>query len=214
MEIVWHGHACFRLKSREFAIITDPYDGKVVGHNLGKAAADIVTVSHNHPGHDNVAAIGGSPRIVDGPGEYEIGGIFLTGIQSYHDSEGGKKRGRNTIFLIEMDDLVTCHLGDLGHPLTPAQAEAMSDVDVLLIPVGGTGALSAAQAAEVISLIEPKITIPMDFQHEADGRAPEPVERFCRELGVKTPTPQPKLVVTRSTLPEAAQVVVLEQRRP
>jgi len=213
MEIVWHGHACFRLKSREITIITDPYDGKAVGYNLGKPLADIVTVSHGHPGHDNVAAVGGEPKLIAGPGEYEIRGVFITGIQTYHDNEAGKKRGKNTVYLFELDDLVVCHLGDLGHPLASAQAEAMSNVDLLLIPVGGVVTIGAAQAAEMISLIEPKITIPMPYRTEGDAGAPDPVDRFCRELGVKVPAPQPKLVVTRSTLPEQSQVILLEYRK-
>lgn len=213
MEIVWHGHACFRLKSREITIITDPYDGKVVGHNLGKPVADIVTVSHSHPGHNDVAAVGGAPKLISAPGEYEIRGVFITGIQTHHDNEGGKKRGKNIVYLFELDDLVVCHLGDLGHPLTSAQAEAMSNVDVLLIPVGGVVTIGPAQAAEVISLIEPKITIPMLYRTEGDAGTPDPVERFCRDLGVKVPAPQPKLVVTRGALPEQPQVVLLEYRK-
>lgn len=213
MEIVWHGHGCFRLKSREITIVTDPYDSKVVGHNLGKPVADIVTVSHSDPGHNNVAAVGGDPKLINGPGEYEIRGVFVTGIQTYHDSEGGKKRGKNTVFLFELDDLVVCHLGDLGHPLTSVQAEAMSAVDVLLIPVGGTTTIATAQAAEVISQIEPKITIPMQYRSETDASVPDLLERFCRELGVSVPVPQPKLTVTHSSLPEESQVVVLEARK-
>jgi L-ascorbate metabolism protein UlaG (beta-lactamase superfamily) len=201
------------LKSRDITIVTDPYDSKVVGQNLGKPVADIVTVSHGDPGHNNVAAVGGTPKLIEGAGEYEIRGVFITGIQTYHDAEGGKKRGKNTVYLFELEDLVVCHLGDLGHPLTPAQAEAMSNVEVLLIPVGGASTITTAQAAEVISLIEPKVTVPMQYRVEPDGGMPDSVERFCRELGVGVPAPQPKLVLTRSSLPEETQVVLLEARK-
>lgn len=213
MEIVWHGHACFRLKNKDIAIITDPYDGKSLGLALGKPVADIVTVSHNHPHHSNIAAVGGQPKVIAGPGEYEIRGVFISGIQTYLDGEGGKKRGKNTIYLFELDDLVICHLGDLGHSLTPAQAETMSKVDILLVPVGGPDTITVAQAAELISVIEPKISVPMHFAGEAPSASGDPVERFCRELGVKAQPPQPKLVATRGSLPEESQVVVLEQRR-
>lgn len=213
MEIVWHGHACFRLKSREITIIADPYDPKVVGLTLGKPTADIVTVSHDHRENNNVAAVGGEPKVIAGPGEYEIRGVFITGIQTFHDNEGGKKRGKNTVYLFDLDDVVVCHVGDLGHVPNSNQAEAMSKVDVLLVPVGSTAAITMAQASEIISLIEPKIVIPMPYRAAVDAGASDYIERFCRELGLKMPPPQAKLTVTRSSLPEESQVVLLEYRK-
>src|SRR3972149_757998 len=109
MEITWLGHSCFRLRNKNTTIITDPFDNKI-GIKLGKVSADIVTISHNHYDHSNVAAVSGTPKVIDGPGEYEIGGIFITGIQTWHDQENGAKRGKNTAYLFEMDDLVICHL--------------------------------------------------------------------------------------------------------
>ncbi|MHB1006950.1 MAG: MBL fold metallo-hydrolase [Chloroflexota bacterium] len=211
MEITWLGHSCFRLRNKNTTIITDPFDNKI-GIKLGKVSADIVTISHNHYDHSNVAAVSGTPKVIDGPGEYEIGGIFITGIQTWHDQENGAKRGKNTAYLFEMDDLVICHLGDLGHTLTTEQVEAMSNVDVLLIPVGGNFTINAAQAAEAISLIEPRIVIPMHFKTEALQIEIDPLERFARAMGLKEVKAVPKLTVTKSSLPEETQVVVLDFR--
>lgn len=219
MEIVWLGHSCFRLKSREAVVITDPFGAGAsdqqtapAGPSLGKLTADVVTVSHHHSNHDNSAAIGGNPHVIDGPGEYEVKGVVVTGVRTYHDAEHGKTRGKNTSYLIEMDDLVVCHLGDIGHVLNAAQVEAMSRVDILLIPVGGGATINAAQAAEVISLVEPKIIIPMHFRLPGSTSELEPVDRFLREMGVTNAEPQPKLVVVASALPESLQVVLLEPR--
>lgn len=192
-------------------MIADPF-GKTVG-SLGHPAADIVTVSHAHPGHSGFAAVAGQPRVVDGPGEYEIKGVVITGIRTYHDDEGGKARGKNTAYLIEMEGLVVCHLGDLGHVLSTAQVEAMSNVDVLLIPVGGGPTINAAQAAEVISLVEPKLVVPMHYRTPNARADLDTAERFCRQMSVPNLTPQPKLSVTANSLPEETQVVLLESRR-
>jgi L-ascorbate metabolism protein UlaG (beta-lactamase superfamily) len=222
VEIVWLGHSCFRLKSREAVVITDPFGTGEPGENgepgsearlsLGKTVADIVTVSHHHPDHDNAAAVGGSPHVIDGPGEYEVKGVVVTGVPTFHDAEHGKARGKNTSYLIEMDDVVVCHLGDLGHVLNAAQVEAMSRVDVLIVPVGGGATINAAQAAEVISLVEPKIVIPTHYRLPGTTSEQEPVDRFLRDMGVSNAEPQPKLSVSASNLPESLQVVLLEPR--
>lgn len=211
MEITWLGHACFRLRGKNVTIITDPYEDRV-GYKLGRVTADIVTISHDHYDHNNLAAVTGSPKVIDGPGEYEIGGIFITGIQTWHDAEGGGKRGRNTAYVVQMDDLVLCHLGDLGHVLTTEQVEAMNNVDVLMIPVGGTFTINGAQAAEVISLIEPRLVIPMHYQTEALKMEIDPLERFTRAMGLKEIPSQPKLSVTKSSLPDETQVAVLDYK--
>ncbi len=215
MEITWLGLSCFRLRGREGVVVTDPFD-KSVGYSLGRVTADVVTVSHGHPHHDNVAGVSandGEPRLLDGPGEYDVKGIVISGLRTYHDGEGGKARGKNTAFLIEMEDVVVCHLGDLGHVLTAQQVEAMSDVDVLLVPVGGYTTINAAQAAEVISLIEPKIVVPMHYRTPGGPADLEPVDRFLRQMGSPSVEPQPRLVVNAGNLPEVTQIVLLESRR-
>src|SRR5260370_23890701 len=162
MEISWLGHSCFQLRGKNVTLITDPFSpqaGSPGGEasRLGKASASIVTISHDHPGHNYAVGVGGNPRVVRGPGEYEISDVLITGVAAYHDNERGKQLGRNTIYVIHMDDLVICHLGDLGHVLQEEQLEEVADADVLLIPVSGQLTITAAQAAAVISQMEPRI---------------------------------------------------------
>ncbi|MGH2517719.1 MAG: MBL fold metallo-hydrolase, partial [Ktedonobacterales bacterium] len=162
MELSWLGHSCFRLRGKDATLITDP-PAPATGYALGRPSADILTLSHHHPGHDYVKAITGEPKVVDGPGEYEVKQILISGVQTYHDRERGKVLGRNTAYLITMDEVQICHLGDLGGPLDDAAQEALSGADVLLIPVGGGASLDAASAVEVIAQIEPRIIVPMHY---------------------------------------------------
>ncbi len=210
MEISWLGHSCFLLRGKNVTLITDPFSPQL-GHSLGKISAPIVTISHNHPGHNYVEGIGGNPRVVRGAGEYEISDVLITGVASYHDDKHGQELGRNTIYIIHMDDLVICHLGDLGHVLQEEQLEEAADADILLVPIGGQHTINAAQAAEVISQVEPHIVIPMHYSPPT-GDAPNPLDKFCREMGIEAINPQPKLSMTRSTLPAETQVVVLSIR--
>jgi L-ascorbate metabolism protein UlaG (beta-lactamase superfamily) len=209
MEISWLGHSCFRIKGSHATIITDPYP-PTLGYSLGKPTARIVTVSHQHPGHSYVQGVGGEPRLVTGPGEYEISGVLIIGIATFHDGEKGKKRGKNTVYLMQVDEVSVCHLGDLGHVLTAEQVEELGDVDVLLLPVGGVSTINASMAAEVVRQIEPKVVIPMHYKTEALSWELEPVERFLKEIGVEQVASQPKLSFTRSSLPAATQVFLLD----
>lgn len=211
MEISWLGHSCFRLRGREAVVLTDPCH-KSIGYSIGRPTADIVTVSHHHPGHDNVAAVAGSPRIIDGPGEYEITNVLITGIRTYHDGQRGARLGRNTAYVIEMDDLRICHLGDLGHVPNSEQAEEMSGVDILLAPMGGGSTLDAAAASETVSLLEPKLVIPMHYQTPAVAVQLDPLDRFLKEMGASGLESVPKLSVNRSSLPQETRVVVLDYR--
>ncbi len=211
MEITWLGHACFRLKGRQATIITDPFSPDI-GYSLGKPSAQIVTVSHLHPGHSYVQGVSGEPKILSGPGEYEIGGVMTVGVQTYHDGEHGATRGKNTAYLMEIDEVLVCHLGDLGHVLTTEQAARLDTVDVLLVPVGGVSTIDATHAAEVIRHLEPKLVIPMHYKTEALKRELAPVDRFLEEMGGKEITPQPKLLVTKANLPLSLQVVLLEYK--
>jgi L-ascorbate metabolism protein UlaG (beta-lactamase superfamily) len=208
MEINWLGHSCFRLKGKSAAVITDPYPPDI-GYNINKPVARIVTVSHLHPDHSYVQAVGDEPKIISKSGEYEIGGVLIIGIPTYHDTENGAARGSNTIFLIEIDDINICHLGDLGHPLTSSQVEEIGNVDVLLVPAGNVTTVDASTAASIVRNIEPKIVIPMHYKTPAVTRELEPVDKFLKEMGINQITPQPKLIVTRSSLPLALQVVQL-----
>ncbi len=208
MDISWLGHSCFRIRGSRATVITDPYSPSL-GYSLGKPTARIVTVSHQHPGHSYVQGIGGEPRLVTGPGEYEISGVLIIGIATFHDGERGRKRGKNSAYLIEVDEVSVCHLGDLGHVLTTEQVEELDNVDVLLLPVGGVSTINAPMAAEVVRQLEPKVVVPMHYKTEALNRELEPAERFLKEMGVKEVNPQPKLPITKPSLPANTQVFLL-----
>lgn len=207
MEITWLGHSCFRLKGSEATVLTDPYRPGY-GYDLGKPTANIVTVSHQHADHNYVQAVSGA-RVISGPGEYEFGNVLVIGLATFHDDAAGEKRGKNTVYLIEMDDITICHLGDLGHLLTSEQAAGLGNIDVLLVPVGGVYTIDASQAAKVARQLEPKFVIPMHYKTPAEKAAIEPVDRFLKELGVGQLEPGPKLSVTKSNLPEDLQVRLL-----
>jgi L-ascorbate metabolism protein UlaG (beta-lactamase superfamily) len=147
--------------------------------------------------------------VVKGPGEYEISGILIVGMPTFHDGEKGKTRGKNTIYLMEIDELSVCHLGDLGHTLTAEQAEELGNIDILLLPVGGVSTINASGAAEVVRQLEPKVVIPMHYKTLLLKRELDPVDKFLTEMGVKEISPQPKLSVTRANLPLTTQVFVL-----
>ena len=207
------GHAAFRVRSRDATVVMDPYE-KIPGLDLGRPRANIVTVSHDHPGHGNVAAVKAdpAPEVVAGPGEYEISGMFITGVRTYHDTEKGARLGRNTVYLLESEGVVLAHLGDLGHALTAEQVELMSKVDILLVPVGGGNALGPEQAAEVIAQVEPSIVIPMHYRTAPGQGGLEGVEHFLKEVGVTDAQPADKLTVRKSDLGETLQVKVLTPR--
>ncbi len=209
MDISWLGHSCFRIKGAHATIITDPYSPDL-GYSLGKPTARIVTVSHQHPGHSYVQGISGEPKLITGQGEYEISGILIIGMATFHDGEGGKIRGKNTVYLIEVDEVAICHLGDLGHVLTTEQVEEIDNVDVLLLPVGGVSTIDAPMAAEVVRQLEPKVVVPMHYKTEALNWELEPVDRFLKEMGIKEINSQPKLSLTKAKLPASTQVFLLD----
>jgi L-ascorbate metabolism protein UlaG (beta-lactamase superfamily) len=209
MDINWLGHSCFKIKGTTATIITDPYSPGL-GYSLGKQTARIVTVSHPHPGHSYIEGIDGEPKTVIGPGEYEISGVLIMGTTTFHDDEKGGKRGKNTVYLMQIDEVSICHLGDLGHVLSAEQVEEIDNVDVLMIPVGGVSTIDASTAAEVVRQLEPSVVIPMHYQTEVLKRELEPVDGFLKEMGVKEVIPQPKLSVTKANLPAGTQVFLLD----
>jgi L-ascorbate metabolism protein UlaG (beta-lactamase superfamily) len=208
VDITWLGLSCFRIRGSQAVIITDPFPPDL-GYTLGKQTADIVTVSHPHPSHSYDQGINSEHRLVKGPGEYEISGVLILGIGTYHDSVKGQSRGKNTIYLMEIDGVNVLHLGDIGHVLSDDQVEEIGNVDVLLLPVGGVSTINAAMAAEVMRKLEPKVVIPMHYKTEKGSRDLEPVENFLKEMGQTQVEPRPKLNVSRSNLPLTTEVVVL-----
>jgi len=215
MEITWYGHSCFRLTERNMAtVVTDPYDNKSIGYFPLKLKADIVTISHDAPGHNNSDAVKGASHVISGPGEFEIGGVFITGVQT--DSGAGKKakeQTRNTLYVFDYDGLTVAHLGDLKQAPPQNEIEALGTVNVALVPVGGGGGLNAAKAAEVISLIEPNIVVPMHYGTSDVKVSLESLNKFIKEMGLSKPETQPSIKVTRSSLPEETHVVVLDYQR-
>ncbi len=214
MEITWYGHSCFRLTERNYAtVVTDPFDNKSIGYSALKLKGDIVTVSHDAPGHNNTDAVKGTSHVIDGAGEFEIGGVFVTGVST--DGGGsGKKKGkdstRNTIYVFDYDGITIAHLGDLKQTPTQSEIESLGTINVALVPVGGGGGLNAAKAAEVISLIEPNLVVPMHYSTPAVKLSLDSLNKFVKEMGLSKPATQPSLKVTRSGLPDETHVVVLE----
>ncbi|MCC7130163.1 MAG: hypothetical protein B6D39_12840 [Anaerolineae bacterium UTCFX2] len=213
MEITWYGLSCFRLSERSLAsIVTDPYDYKVTGYDPLRLKADIVTISHDAPGHNNVEAVKGRKHVLSGPGEYEIGGVFITAVQT-----NGAKRAadepRNTLYVFDYEGLTVAHLGDLRRVPSQAEVEALGDVHVALVPVGGGGGLSATKAVEVVSLIEPGIVIPMHYSLPGSNLKLGPVSKFLKEMGVAHVDSQPSLKITPGGIPDETRVVLLSHTK-
>ncbi|MGB8252799.1 MAG: MBL fold metallo-hydrolase [Anaerolineaceae bacterium] len=212
MEIIWYGHSCFRLAERGFAsVVTDPYDSQAVGYDPLKLKADIVTISHDSPGHNYLEAVKGTEHRITSPGEFEIGGVFITGIQT---NGNGKKESivpRNTLYVFDYDGLTIAHLGDIDRVPTQTEVEDLGSVHIALVPVGGGGSLNASRAAEMISLLEPNLVIPMHYAIPTTKADLEPLGKFLKEMGLKEAEHVPSLKVGGvNSLPEETRVVVLE----
>lgn len=214
MEITHIGHSSFKLKGKSSIVVTDPFDSEFIGLKFSKTLADIVTISHNHSDHNDTSQIEGIPLVIEGPGEYEVKGVKITGLPSFHDDQKGSQRGINTIYRIVIDGISVVHLGDLGHKIDENTLEILDGVDIVLIPVGGFYTLAPNDAGEVISKLEPKIVIPMhykcgklknDIAQNLSG-----VEVFLKEMGKENIIPVPKLLITRDKLPAELTIVVLE----
>lgn len=212
MDVTWLGLGCFRLRGRSAAVVTDPYP-PTVGLKLSRMDAEVLTISHDHDNHSYAQVVRDGAYEVRGPGEYEIAGVSVIGIPTYHDAEKGAKEGRNTVYLIEIDDVRVVHLGDLGHKLEDTEAEAVSSPDVLLVPIGGHSALNGAVAAEVVRQLEPRYVVPMHYSIPGLKVQLDPIDRFLKEMGVTASEAQPKLAVQKSSVTEyETKVVVLEPK--
>jgi L-ascorbate metabolism protein UlaG (beta-lactamase superfamily) len=211
MEITWYGHSCFRLAERSMAsVVTDPFDAKATGYEVLKLKADIVTVSYDTPEYNYLDAVKGGPHPITGPGEYEIGGVFITGVQT-NGTKYSEDELRNTLYVFDYNGLTVAHLGVLNRVPTQAEVEALGPVHVALVPVGDNMTLNAAKAAEVISLLEPKIVIPMQYATAASIVNLEPLSKFLKEMGLGDVEKIPSLKVNSiSSLPDETKVIVLE----
>jgi L-ascorbate metabolism protein UlaG (beta-lactamase superfamily) len=206
-EFRWFGHNCIRIRAREATLLFDPV-GRGAGFTLPKQNADIVALSNDDPANANLDAVKPDFKVVQGPGEYEIHEVFITGIRTYRTELDAADRTHNTAYLFEIEGLRVCHLGDLGHVLSTEQAEALSDVDVLIVPAGGAP-ISAAKAVEVVGQLEPKAVIPVRYATADGDKKLGGLDAFCKELGVAVPTPEDKLTLRPSDLSETMRVVAL-----
>ncbi len=208
MEITWLGHSCFLIKGKEKTIITDPCHPDL-GYSIGQPKADIVTLSHFHPGHSYTQVVTNDPKQVKSPGEYEIGGTFITGFASFHDDKKGEGRGRNTIYVIEMDDITLCHLGDLGHALDSHLVEEIGDIGILFLPVGEVSTIPVDTAMEIVRRLEPPVVIPMHYKTKAFTGNLTRVDKFLDAMRIKDLEAKPKLSITSSSLPSSTQTILL-----
>lgn len=210
MDITYLGHASFKIKGKTASVVTDPYSPEV-GMKFPKAEADIVSVSHSHFDHNSPISVSGEPFVVQGPGEYEVKGVEIVGVDSFHDEKKGEERGKNTIYNFKIDKINVAHLGDLGqNTLSLEQIEELGNVDILLIPVGGHYTIDAANAVKIVAQLEPKIVIPMHYR-DTDNKIDvlAPVENFLKEMGKEEVEPVNKFSITQDKLPEETQVVVM-----
>lgn len=205
MELTWYGLSCFRLSDRKHAtVVIDPYNGKL-GLPALKLKADVITISHDAQGHNYAAAVNGAQHKLDGPGEYEIGNVFITGIVT----KSAARNMNNVIFLFDYDGLKIAHLGDLDKVPSQTEIEALEEVNILLLPVGGGNSLNAAQASELVSMLEPNIVVPMHYKIPGLKLELEEVDRFLKEMGVTDPTEESSLKISLSNLPEETETVIL-----
>ncbi len=210
MQITWYGQSCIRLQGKESAVVFDPFQ-PTIGLKVPKLSARVLCISHDHDDHNNVKAVSGDPFVITHPGEYEIGGIFVYGIPSFHDDKEGKDRGSNIIYAIEFEDLHLTHLGDLGTTqLTEQQLEFIEGTDVLFIPVGGKYTIDCKEAVKVIQEIEPRIIIPIHYKIPHLKYSLDDVSGFLKAQGVKNSEPIEVAKIQKKDLPqEDTQTIVL-----
>jgi L-ascorbate metabolism protein UlaG (beta-lactamase superfamily) len=211
MKITWHGHSCFRLSARGLAtVVTDPYDHEIVGYQALNLRGHIVTISQDAPAYNHESVVKSKDRILCGPGEFEIGEVFITAVST----NGGKKRKqdelKNTLYVFDYEGVSVAHLGNLHRVPSQSQVEALGTVNVVLVPVGGVEGLNAAKAAEVVSLLEPGIVIPMHYGNDNCKIELDPLSKFLKEMGLGEISPIEELNVTQSSVPGETQVIVLD----
>lgn len=202
MVITWYGQSCFKIQSGQTTLVIDPFD-KSIGLTPPKFEAQLVLTTHNHPDHNNISTIKGDHFVVDGPGEYEYGGIRVTGIRSYHDNNKGEERGLNTIYTINFEDIILAHLGDIGQDkLEDEQLNALGEVDILMVPVGGNFTVDGEKALDIVNQIEPKIVIPMHYKIKGLKEKLDDVNVFLKAIGKTDVTAEEKLTIKKKDLPD------------
>ena len=200
MVITWYGQSCFKIQSGDLVIAIDPF-AKEIGLTPPRFRARIVLVTHPHFDHSNVETIAGEPFVITGPGEYEVAGTYIRGIDTFHDRVEGKERGKNTAYVIEMEEIRILHLGDFGEEtLRDEMRDAIGEIDILMIPVGGTYTIDAEAAAKAVNQLEPKIVIPMHYKLPGVKAELAPVEHFLKEMGTGAIPPEEKLTLKKKDL--------------
>lgn len=212
MEIVWYGHACFRLRGRGSAVVTDPYAAEL-GYELPRFTGTVVTISCDHTYHNEARVVRGSPYTITGPGDYEVGGVFISGIRTNGRPKEAPPAQRNTAYTIEIEDIIICHLGATSDVPTQQQAEDLGPIDVLLLPVGGKTTLTPARAVEVVNVLEPGIVVPMMYRTPDLNADLGAVTRFLTEMGVDKADPEEMLKIVKSDIPESTVVRTLIPKR-
>jgi len=215
VKIKWLGHACFEVKDK-VTVVTDPHDGVNIGIPPPKSSADIVLISHDHFDHANGKNLVAKPDaiVVDRPGNYEVKGVKIKGVATYHDDVKGAKRGPNTVYVFELEGLRICHLGDLGHILSPDDIEEIGKVDILLTPVGGTFTIDATAASKVVEQLKPKVVIPMHFKVPGLKLPLASVEEFLKgKDNVKRLTTN-EVEVKKEELPSETTIMLLQHSSP
>ena len=212
MELTWYGHSCVRIAERNMAtVVCDPFDSDSVGFSNLKLKADIVTISHDSPGHNYLKAVKGEPFIIEGPGEYEIGGVFITGAadkRRKNTSNGDKPR--NTIYVIEYNGINIAHMGNIDVVPSQNDIESLGPINVALIPVGGKSTINASKAVEIVSLLDPQIVIPIHYGMDESKIQLESADKFLKEMGVASSAPSDVLKINGTKdLPQETQVVLL-----
>jgi len=212
MKVKWLGHSCFLVTSKGgVRIITDPY---VVGGDINyspiEETADIVVVSHGHDDHSNVSAVQGKPEVVRDNGIRTAKGIQFRGIATYHDASQGTQRGPNTVFCFTVDDMKLCHLGDLGHVLSPGQVNEIGTVDILFTPVGGFYTIDASIASGICDQLKPKVVIPMHFKTPKCAYPIAGVDDFLKGKKNVKRVGDSEVELEREKLPATTEIVLLQ----
>ena len=213
-KISWAGQSCFQIsvsssKDGQTNIVIDPYDEKI-GLKMPNFEANVLLITHHHYDHNNAKAVKGNPFLIDSPGEYEVKEVFIKGIDSFHDDSGGKERGKNTIYVVEAENMRMCHMGDFGQKeLTNDQLEKIGSIDILMIPVGGTYTISSSEASKIIGQLEPKIVIPMHYLIPKLNIKLDEVGKFLKAMGKNSIEPQEKLTVKSGSMPKEGETEVI-----
>jgi len=210
MNITWYGHSCFRIETKEGSVLIDPFS-KEIGLRLPKIKDDVVLVTHDHYDHNNTDNLPNDSFLINTPGEYERKGIHIRGIKSFHDDSEGAERGLNTIYVIKTEDMAICHLGDFGQKtLTDKQVSDIGDIDILMIPVGGTYTIGSKEAIGVIGKVNPKIIIPMHYKVSGLKLKIDAPNAFIKEIGL-TPEKVDKFKISKKLLPaEETKLVIFK----